>query len=649
MAPTLQQRLEGAPAPEEESSKPSESARQKAVQLEIERDEVRKALQSAQEELRKYQLQAMQLEGKNVEAERSLATVRDEMTAMKAGQAKETERYSVAEASERQAAAQRAKEEAGSEVASAVAETARVKEHFSSELAALKSDIAANEATYASKEKKWDAEREEMSKALSAAELTLKDELDRSSKAELAAAASAKAHAEKFSEELSALQAEQKSTLEEAATLRAQAADMETWRKKAEDAEGKLKPYQERLEELRSAFATEQAMRKRYHNQMQDLKGAVRVFARIRPPVPREKGEPIAASRLDGFSLELKNKDPRTAAKTFQFDSVFDGQSTQEEVFEECRALVVSALDGYNVTIFAYGQTGAGKTHTMYGSDSAPGLVPRVADELFSTINRYGAEMQTSVQCGMLELYKDDLSDLLAKPKGKSPRTPPNQQPPALEVKKDASGSVYVENTVHRTVNTSKEELLKAIQDGQSLRHVAATKMNADSSRSHLIVTVLVEVSNTKTKQVAKGKLTLCDLAGSERLKKSEASGDQMKEAQSINKSLTALGDVIEALTKKDKHIPYRNHKLTQLLSDSLGGNAKTLMFVNCSPVASNIDETNSSLSYAARAKLIMNKVEKSQESFEVSKLKKAMRDMEAELDQLRVKPAVETAEAQPS
>merc|ERR1712217_1004071 len=124
---------------------------------------------------------------------------------------------------------------------------------------------------------------------------------------------------------------------------------------------------------------------------------------------------------------------------------------------------------------------------------------------------------------------------------------------------------------------------------------------------------------------VATGKLTLCDLAGSERLKKSEASGEQLKEAQSINKSLTALGDVIEALTKHAKHVPYRNHKLTQLLSDSLGGNAKTLMFVNCSPVAENGDETNSSLSYAARAKLIVNKVEKNQDSQEVARLKKVV------------------------
>jgi len=160
--------------------------------------------------------------------------------------------------------------------------------------------------------------------------------------------------------------------------------------------------------------------------------------------------------------------------------------------------------------------------------------------------------------------------------------------------------------------------------------------MNADSSRSHLICIVIIESTNKKSKQVATGKLTLCDLAGSERLKKSEVTGDQMKEAQSINKSLSALGDVIEALTKQAKHVPYRNHKLTQLLSDSLGGNAKTLMFVNCSPVVGSLDETGAALSYAARAKMIVNKVEKNQDTQEVARLKKVIQVMSQELEQAR-------------
>merc|ERR1719298_262456 len=145
------------------------------------------------------------------------------------------------------------------------------------------------------------------------------------------------------------------------------------------------------------------------------------------------------------------------------------------------------------------------------------------------------------------------------------------------------------------------------MDQGFKRRQVAQTMMNSESSRSHLILTVTLEGRNRQTGKVVTGKILMCDLAGSERLKKSEASGDNQKEAIEINKSLTALGDVIAALTKKQKQIPYRNHKLTQVMQDSLGGSAKTLMFVNCSPAKSNAQETSMSLKYAARAKKITN------------------------------------------
>jgi len=150
--------------------------------------------------------------------------------------------------------------------------------------------------------------------------------------------------------------------------------------------------------------------------------------------------------------------------------------------------------------------------------------------------------------------------------------------------------------------------LLNLLERGNSQRTVAATAMNSQSSRSHLILIIKIVSVNRETKEQLKGKILLCDLAGSERLKKSEAKEDQAKEAIEINKSLTALGDVIEALTKGGKQmVPYRNHKLTQLMQDSLGGSAKTLMFVNCSPASSNLDETFMSLKYAQRAKRITN------------------------------------------
>jgi len=178
---------------------------------------------------------------------------------------------------------------------------------------------------------------------------------------------------------------------------------------------------------------------------------------------------------------------------------------------------------------------------------------------------------------------------------------------------------------VREVVVTNRTELLSTMADGVQRRHVASTKMNSDSSRSHLLLSMIVAAKDPTTGRKSMGKITLCDLAGSERTKKSGAEGHHMKEAIAINKSLTALGDVIEALTTGAKAVPYRNHKLTQLMSDSLGGNAKTLMFVNVSPATSNQAETLSSLMYATRAKQITNQAQKSEESAELSRLKQVI------------------------
>lgn len=403
---------------------------------------------------------------------------------------------------------------------------------------------------------------------------------------------------------------------------------MEVLRQRAERADRLLAPFEERIRELQEQFEREQQLRKRYHNRLQEAKGAIRVYARVRPISQREVdlNDQVAIEKQDAFSLKIRFPSSTKDPKSYIFDSIFDERSTQEDVYAECRDLVQSVLDGYNITIFAYGQTGAGKTHTMYGNAESPGLVPRMLREIFALIGKQSSRtMKHSVRCYMMELYRDDLVDLLA------PRGRKGQGPPALEVKKDHRGNVIVEGVTER-VTPTLADLERAIADGGDRRHVAATSMNSESSRSHLIFSIIVETVNESTKQVGFGKITMCDLAGSERIKKSEVTGDQMKEAQSINKSLTALGDVIEALSKGAKHIPYRNHKLTQLMSDSIGGNAKTLMFVNCSPALSNADESNSSLSYAARAKLITNKVEKHQDNKEVARLKQVIATMSQQM-----------------
>ncbi|KAF3642859.1 hypothetical protein FXO38_20886 [Capsicum annuum] len=250
--------------------------------------------------------------------------------------------------------------------------------------------------------------------------------------------------------------------------------------------------------------------------------------------------------------------------------------------------LVQSAVDGYNVCIFAYGQTGSGKTFTIYGSDSNPGLTPRAMSQLFRIMKRDSNKFSFSLKAYMVELYQDTLVDLLLPKQAKRLK---------LDIKKDSKGMVSVENVTVVSISTY-EELRTIIQRGSEQRHTTGTLMNEQSSRSHLIVSVIIESTNLQTQAIARGKLSFVDLAGSERIKKSGSAGNQLKEAQSINKSLSALGDVISALSSGNQHIPYRNHKLTMLMSDSLGGNAKTLMFVNISPAESNLDETHNSLTY---------------------------------------------------
>merc|ERR1719195_1095001 len=214
----------------------------------------------------------------------------------------------------------------------------------------------------------------------------------------------------------------------------------------------------------------------------------------------------------------------------------------------------------------------------------------------------------------MMELYRNDLIDLLAKQKdAKGPKKSvasvgssgvPKPLKPSVHV--DKAGVVQVEHVVEEQCQ-SAEELSELLERGNRQRTVAATAMNSESSRSHPIFLIKIVRVSRETGQQTRGKILMCDLAGSERLKKSEVTGDMQKEAIEINKSLTALGDVIEGLTKGHKHVPYRNHTLTQVMQDALGGSSKTLMFVNCSPAHSNADETHMALKYATRAKTVTN------------------------------------------
>ncbi|ONM12495.1 Kinesin-like calmodulin binding protein [Zea mays] len=374
-----------------------------------------------------------------------------------------------------------------------------------------------------------------------------------------------------------------------------------------------LKRQGAQLVELENLYKQEQVLRKRYYNTIEDMKGKIRVFCRLRPLSDKELSfeEKNIVCSPDEFTISHPWKDEKS--KQHIYDRVFDANTSQEEVFEDTKYLVQSAVDGYNVCIFAYGQTGSGKTFTIYGSENNPGLTPRATSELFRVIKRDGNKYSFSLKAYMVELYQDNLVDLLL---------PRNAKQLKLEIKKDSKGVVTVENVTVVSIS-SIEELRAIISRGSERRHTAGTNMNDESSRSHLILSIIIESTNLQTQSYARGKLSFVDLAGSERVKKSGSAGKQLKEAQSINKSLSALADVIGALSSDGQHIPYRNHKLTMLMSDSLGGNAKTLMFVNVSPAESNLEETYNSLMYASRVRCIVNDTSKHVAPKEIMRLKK--------------------------
>lgn len=341
---------------------------------------------------------------------------------------------------------------------------------------------------------------------------------------------------------------------------------------------------------------------RKLHNDLQDLKGALRVFCRVRPLNKREKDlqDTVAVEAPNSFSVSVSKaaRASESDQQTFQYDAIFLESNTQADVFSECQSLIQSAFDGYNVTIFTYGQTGAGKTWTLYGIPEQPGISPRSCDFVFQVVETYSSNFEADISASMVELYNSTVRDLLSSEKS----------PPKLDIKqeKKEDGTMAVKLDATQVSVKNSEDLSRAVAKGFGNRKVASTSMNADSSRSHLMFMIFIKVVDKETSARRSGKITIVDLAGSERLAKSEVKGEAAKEAIEINKSLTALGDVMMAITSGSKMIPYRNHKLTQLMQDSLGGTAKTLMFVNISPARSNADETINALKYASRARCIV-------------------------------------------
>ena len=290
------------------------------------------------------------------------------------------------------------------------------------------------------------------------------------------------------------------------------------------------------------------------------------------------------------------DKDPDP--KTFQFNAAFPWDCTQQLVYDDAaRPIVDAVLEGFNGTIFAYGQTGTGKTYTMEGvveNQEHKGIILHAFDHIFAHISTV-KDITFLVRASFLQIYMEDVCDLLGDPKKK------------LHVRQVDGETSVVGLSTH--IVKSPEEITKLLLKGKENRAVGATSMNAQSSRSHSVFTIVIEQQRqegdrTMTKM---GKLHLVDLAGSERLGKTEATGQRAKEGAKINQSLLALGNVISALVTGAKHVAYRDSKLTLLLQDSLGGNAKTVMVATLGPASYNYDETLSTLLYATRAKDIKN------------------------------------------
>ncbi|KAL6629653.1 hypothetical protein ACP70R_029418 [Stipagrostis hirtigluma subsp. patula] len=410
-----------------------------------------------------------------------------------------------------------------------------------------------------------------------------------------------------------------------------------------------LKVVTNAAEKYHSALAENRKL----FNEIQELKGNIRVYCRIRPFRPWEDEKSTSVEYIgDNGEMILSNptKKGKEGGKNFTFNKVFGPKTTQDMVFKDIQPLIRSVLDGYNVCIFAYGQTGSGKTYTMMGPENATenewGVNYRALNDLFNISHDRRDTIKYELGVQMVEIYNEQIRDLLGS--GGSQKKYPSYSRlcfhytkvpncarndgirwpistmmefnPLLfsditDVKKpllflnlhtlgiqnttQPNGLAVPDATMCPVHSTS--HVIELMQTGHNNRSMSATALNERSSRSHSVVTIHVQGQDLKTGNNLRGALHLVDLAGSERVDRSAVTGDRLKEAQHINKSLAALGDVIFSLSQKNAHVPYRNSKLTQVLQTALGGHAKTLMFVQVNPDVSSYTETLSTLKFAER------------------------------------------------
>ncbi|KAF9244213.1 P-loop containing nucleoside triphosphate hydrolase protein [Melanogaster broomeanus] len=360
---------------------------------------------------------------------------------------------------------------------------------------------------------------------------------------------------------------------------------------------------QRRIAELEAEAREAEMVRRKLHNMVLDLKGNIRVFCRdimanITFP---DKDHKEIRREIYNFSFDRVS----SCASSCDFTAhtrpqVFEPKSTQGNVFEEISLLAQSCVDGYNVCIFAYGQTGSGKSFTMEGgtTEATMGMIPRAVNEVFRAVEALKSKgWEYNMEGQFLEIYNETINDLLGKGEFDKKKHEIKHEKTAT------SASTRVTDVNIMPLHTPRE-VTALLRLANSRRTVAATLMNERSSRSHSVFTLRIFGNNQYSGERCEGSLNLVDLAGSERLNSSGAAGhkERLKETQNINRSLSALGDVIAALGEKgEKHIPYRNSKLTYLLQNSLSGNSKTLMILNLSPLATHFSESLTSLRFATK------------------------------------------------
>lgn len=353
---------------------------------------------------------------------------------------------------------------------------------------------------------------------------------------------------------------------------------------------------------------------------------SIKVCCRFRPQNQLEKdqsGKICITLGDDITSVYVPNID-----SSFVFDRVFGSEASQKEVYDyAAKPIINGVLRGFNGTVFAYGQTASGKTHTMEGPDIEDevqmGVIPRMVWSIFDGIDHAADYIEFVVKVAIVEIYNERIRDLLDPKKDN------------LKIHEDKARGVFI-GGVTETYVGSEQEIFDIMKTGKYNRAVAETNLNEHSSRSHLIFMLTIEQKNLHDRSLKVGKLHLVDLAGCEKVGKTGATGDRLDEAKNINRSLSALGNVINALTdRKSTHVPYRDSKLSRVLQESLGGNAKTSLIITCSPSYYNEQETISTLRFGQRAKMIKNVVKVNHER-SVEELKMLLQRRDQALGDLR-------------